>query len=46
MRSRDHAPGSGFGAALIDVINDLDFDGSEALVAQAEPMAIRLAREF
>ena len=28
---------------LIDVINDLDFEGSEALVAQAEPMAVRLS---
>ena len=28
---------------LIDVINDLAFDGSQALVAQAEPMATRLA---
>jgi nicotinamidase-related amidase len=29
---------------LIDVINDLAFDGSEALVEQAEQMAARLAR--
>jgi len=29
---------------LIDVINDLAFDGSDALVAQAESMAARLAR--
>jgi nicotinamidase-related amidase len=28
---------------LIDVINDMDFHGSEALVAQAESMALRLA---
>ena len=28
---------------LIDVINDLAFEGSEALIAQAEPMATRLA---
>jgi nicotinamidase-related amidase len=28
---------------LIDVINDLDFDDSDGLVAQAEPMAIRLS---
>ena len=28
---------------LIDVINDLAFPGSDALVAQAEPMALRLA---
>ena len=29
---------------LIDVINDLKFPGSQALVRQAEPMAARLAR--
>ena len=29
---------------LIDVINDLDFAGSDKLVAQAEPMSARLAR--
>ena len=34
---------SGTALLLIDVINDLAFDGSEALVAQAEPMARRLA---
>jgi nicotinamidase-related amidase len=34
---------SGTALLLIDVINDLAFDGSEALVAQAEPMAARLA---
>jgi nicotinamidase-related amidase len=28
---------------LLDVINDLAFPGSEVLVAQAEPMALRLA---
>jgi nicotinamidase-related amidase len=28
---------------LIDVINDLDFEDSNGLVAQAEPMAVRLA---
>jgi nicotinamidase-related amidase len=27
---------------LIDVINDMDFDGSESLVRYAEPMALRL----
>jgi nicotinamidase-related amidase len=27
---------------LVDVINDMDFDGAEALVRQAEPMARRL----
>ncbi|MGE3509087.1 MAG: isochorismatase family cysteine hydrolase [Vicinamibacterales bacterium] len=29
---------------LIDVINDLAFDGSQALIEQAEPMALRLSR--
>jgi len=28
---------------LIDVINDLAFDGSESIIEQAEPMAVRLA---
>ena len=36
-------PVPGTALLLIDVINDLAFDGSEALVAQAEPMALRLA---
>jgi nicotinamidase-related amidase len=36
-------PVPGTALLLIDVINDLAFPGSEALVAQAEPMAIRLA---
>ena len=36
-------PVSGTALLLIDVINDLAFDGSAALVAQAEPMAMRLA---
>jgi nicotinamidase-related amidase len=36
-------PVAGTALLLIDVINDLAFEGSEALVAQAEPMAIRLA---
>jgi len=36
-------PVSGTALLLIDVINDLAFDGSEALVDQAEQMAIRLA---
>jgi nicotinamidase-related amidase len=35
---------SGTALLLIDVINDLAFDGSEALVAQAESMAAPLAR--
>lgn len=34
---------AGTALLLIDVINDLAFEGSEALVAQAEPMALRLA---
>jgi nicotinamidase-related amidase len=36
-------PARGTALLLIDVINDLAFEGSEALVAQAEPMAGRLA---
>ena len=36
-------PVSGTALLLIDVINDLAFDGSEALVDQAERMAIRLS---
>jgi nicotinamidase-related amidase len=37
-------PVSGTALLLIDVINDLAFDGSEILVAQAESMAAPLAR--
>lgn len=37
-------PVAGTALLLIDVVNDLAFDGSEALIAQAEPMAARLAR--
>jgi nicotinamidase-related amidase len=36
-------PASATALLLIDVINDLAFEGSEDLVAQAEPMAVRLA---
>jgi nicotinamidase-related amidase len=36
-------PVAGTALLLIDVINDLAFEGSEALVAHAEPMALRLA---
>src|SRR6185436_3389813 len=36
-------PVSGTALLLIDVINDLAFKSSAALVAQAEPMALRLA---
>ena len=43
-RARTFAvPARGTALLLIDVINDLDFDGSETLIAQAEPMATRLA---
>src|SRR4029079_15575833 len=36
-------PVSGTALLLIDVINDLAFDGSEALVDKAEPLAFRLS---
>jgi nicotinamidase-related amidase len=36
-------PVTGSALLLIDVINDLAFKGSDGLVAQAEPMALRLA---
>ena len=36
-------PVAGTALLLIDVINDLDFEGSDALVAEAEPMAMRVA---
>lgn len=36
-------PVRGSALLLIDVINDLSFEGSQALVAQAEPMSLRLA---
>ena len=36
-------PAAGSALLLIDVINDFAFPGSEPLVAQAEPMAARLA---
>jgi nicotinamidase-related amidase len=36
-------PATGTALLLIDVINDLAFEGSEAIVGQAEPMAGRLA---
>jgi nicotinamidase-related amidase len=36
-------PGAGTALLLIDVINDMAFEGSAALVAQAESMAGRLA---
>jgi nicotinamidase-related amidase len=48
-RSGRHArtvpvPVRGTALLLIDVINDLAFEGSEVLVEQAEPMALRLAK--
>jgi len=36
-------PARGTALLLIDVVNDLAFPGSAALIAQAEPMAARLA---
>lgn len=36
-------PAAGSALILIDVINDLDFEGSEALIEEAEAMAGRLA---
>lgn len=41
--SRVTLPPRGTALLLIDVVNDLAFDGSDALVEQAEPMALRLA---
>ena len=38
-----HVPVAGTALVLIDVINDLAFEGSGVLVEQAEPMALRLA---
>jgi nicotinamidase-related amidase len=38
--TKDRAP---LALLLVDVINDMDFEGSEALVRQAVPMARRLA---
>jgi len=39
-----NVPVDGTALLLIDVINDLAFEGSESLVEQAEPMAARLGR--
>jgi nicotinamidase-related amidase len=36
-------PAAGAALLLIDVINDLAFDGAAAVIARAEPMAVRLA---
>jgi nicotinamidase-related amidase len=36
-------PVRGTALLLIDVVNDLAFPGSDALIEQAEPMATRLA---
>jgi nicotinamidase-related amidase len=35
-------PAAGTALLLIDVINDLEFEGSQQLIAEAEPMALRL----
>ena len=43
MPKRVTVPVAGTALLLIDVINDLDFEGSAALIEQAEPMALRLA---
>ena len=40
---RTVVPASNTALLLIDVVNDLAFPGSAALVAQAEPMSLRLA---
>jgi nicotinamidase-related amidase len=42
-RRRVRIPAAGTALLLIDVINDLAFEGSDALIRQAEPMAVRLA---
>jgi len=42
-RRRIDVPAAGTALLLIDVINDLAFEGSDILIAQAEPMARRLA---
>jgi nicotinamidase-related amidase len=43
VNRRISVPASGTALLLIDVINDLAFDGSEVLVAQAESMSRRLS---
>ena len=43
IRQAETIPVEGSALLLIDVINDLAFEGSADLVAQAEPMAVRLA---
>ena len=42
-RRRRPLPADGIAVVLIDVINDLEFEGSEPLVEQAVPMARRIA---
>lgn len=42
-KRRVAVPVAGTALLLIDVINDMAFEGADALIAQAEPMAIRLA---
>ena len=43
MTGRRTLPAAGTALLLIDVVNDLDFPGSDAIVEQAEPMSARLA---
>jgi len=43
VRPKVELSADGTALLLIDVINDLAFPGSDALVAEAEPMAVRLA---
>ena len=43
MTGKRTLPGAGTALLLIDVVNDLDFPGSDAIVEQAEPMSARLA---
>lgn len=43
VERREATPGSAAALLLIDVINDLEFDGGENLLEQAEPMAHALA---
>jgi nicotinamidase-related amidase len=43
-KSSSHTETASVALLLIDVINDLDFDGADALLRQALPMAQRVAR--
>jgi nicotinamidase-related amidase len=44
VRNARAVPAAGTALLLIDVVNDLAFEGAEALIVQAEAMAHRLAR--